>query len=234
MTPPTKNHLCPECHVCSYCLQKGTYPCEHPIKPTYNHCQHHNDLTPEQCGTCIEKNYIVELENEIVEWKSATGLSYESGDPDNITPANLRDELKKRPVFLTSNPGEIAYIASNLAFALCTVEDTGDWYGTISQWCQENKGGVVANAEVGAKGMKSSTEVAEKHRNALVLIARYSHDWCMRHPGKECTEMLCKAARTAINALREGSRTCEHCGCLRGSYLGDLETHRGDCPNFPL
>jgi hypothetical protein len=29
-------------------------------------------------------------------------------------------------------------------------------------------------------------------------------------------------------------RKCEHCGCDLAHYLGELEEHRGDCPNFPL
>lgn len=51
----TQNYLCSECHVCSYCLQRGTYPCTHPIDPIRGHCVHHNDILPKDCGTCAGK-----------------------------------------------------------------------------------------------------------------------------------------------------------------------------------
>lgn len=53
----TKNHLCPECHVCSYCLQRTARGgiCHHPVVPIRGHCMHHDDIRPKDCATCAAK-----------------------------------------------------------------------------------------------------------------------------------------------------------------------------------
>ena len=67
----TKNYKCPECQVCSYCLQHCAVdkPCTHPIAPIFGHCMHNDDITPQDCGICVEKAILKNLKTQIKEFE---------------------------------------------------------------------------------------------------------------------------------------------------------------------
>ena len=60
-----KDYLCRECHVCSYCLQGRERACKHPVTPTRGHCPHYDDMRPDVCALCNDKEQITRLQLEL-------------------------------------------------------------------------------------------------------------------------------------------------------------------------